>query len=240
LSDRGAQGLRGAAHERAVAFTQARRLVRPGDKVLVATGGGARSLALMNFLYSARDELDLSELAVAAVEPHTSEESDAAEVVADVGRLARSFGIDFYAVRPSPTRGRIDVQSELGLLALEKGFHRVALGNTRDDDAVRVLCELARGGIAAVRGLAPRLRGGFVRPFLVLSDAEAMAFTPGEAVGWGPGVCVVAPEEEAVRREVLPRLRAHFPGVEMMLQETGRRARARRRSPRAKRALGGG
>ncbi len=187
MSDRVAQGLRGVAHERAVAFTQARRLLRPGDKVLVATGGGARSLALMNFLYSARDELDLSEVAVAAVEPlQRSEDSDAAEVVADVGRLARSYGIDFYAVRPSPTRGRIDVQTELGELAVEKGFDRIALGNTRDDDrGPRVLGELARGGIAAVRGLAPRLGGGFVRPFLVLSDAEAMAFTPGEAVGLG-------------------------------------------------------
>ncbi len=232
MSERAPRSLRVAARERVLAFTQARRLLRPGDRVLVATGGGARSLGLMNFLFAARDELALREVAVAAVEPHTNEDSDAAEVVADVGRLARSFGMAFYAVRPSPTRGRVDVHGELSLLAAEARFDRVALGNTRDDDAVRVLCELARGGLDAVRGIAPRLRGGFVRPFLVLSDAEAMSFTPGEAVGWGAGVGAASPEEEAVRREVLPRLRVHFSAVDMMLQETGRSARARRRPPR--------
>jgi tRNA(Ile)-lysidine synthase TilS/MesJ len=239
LSDRASASVKEAARERVVAYTQARRLLRPGDRVLVATGGGARSLGLMNFLFSARDELDWKELAVAAVEPFSDEDSDAAEVVADVGRLARSFGLDFYAVRPTPARGRIDVNSELATLAAGR-FDRIALGQTRDDDAVRVLSELARGGIEAVRGLAPRLRGGFVRPFLVLSDVEAMRFTPSDAVGWGPGASAVAAEEESIRREILPRLRAQFDAVDIMLQETGRSARARRRPNPITRARGGG
>ncbi len=239
MSDRPSTSTRQVARERVLAFTQARRLVRPGDRVLVATGGGARSLGLMNFLYSARDELDWKELAVASVEPFSEEDSDAAEVVADVGRLARSYGMDFYAVRPTPARGRIDVNAELIALAAGR-FDRIVLGQTRSDDAVRVLAELSRGGIEAVRGLAPRLKGGFVRPFLVLSDAEAMAFTPGEAVGWGPGAAAVSPEEEAIRREILPRLRAQFESVDIMLQETGRSARARRRPTRITRARGGG
>lgn len=239
MSDRAAASVKEAARERVVAFVQARRLVRPGDRVLVATGGGARSLGLMNFLFSARDELDWKELAVAAVEPSPDEDSDAAEAVADVGRLARSFGLDFYAVRPTPARGRIDVNAELAALAAGR-FDRIALGQTRDDDAVRVLGELCRGGIDAVRGLAPRLRGGFVRPFLVLTDAEAMRFTPSAAVGWGPGVSGVQSEEECLRREVFPRLRTQFEGVEIMLQETGRSARARRRPARITRARGGG
>ncbi len=239
MSDRPAASTRQVARERVLAFTQARRLVRPGDRVLLATGGGARSLGLMNFLYSARDELDWKELAVASVEPFSEEDSDAAEVVADVGRLARSYGMDFYAVRPTPARGRIDVSAELAALAAGR-FDRIALGQTRSDDATRVLAELSRGGIEAVRGLAPRLRGGFVRPFLVLSDPEAMSFTPGEAVGWGPGAAAVSPEEEAIRREILPRLRAQFESVDIMLQETGRSARARRRPARITRARGGG
>jgi tRNA(Ile)-lysidine synthase TilS/MesJ len=239
LSERPTGSNREAARERVLAFAQARRLVRPGDRVLVATGGGARSLGLMNFLFSARDELDWKELAVAAVEPFADEDSDAAEVVADVGRLARSYGLDFYAVRPTPARGRIDVNHELAALAAGR-FERIALGQTRSDDAVRVLSEISRGGIEAVRGLAPRLRGGFVRPFLVLSDAEAMSFTPGEAVGWGPGAATISPDEEAIRREILPRLRAQFESVDIMLQETGRSARARRRPTPISRVRGGG
>ncbi len=231
MPDVRASGLREAARERALAWVQARRLVRPGDRVLIATGGGPRSLGLMNFFREVRDELGVGSLAVAAVEPNTREDSDAAEVVADVGRLARALGMDFHAVRPSPMLARIEVMGELSMLAREQGFDRIALGNTRDDDAVRVLSELARGGMESVRGLAPRLRGGFVRPFLVLSDAEAMALTPDDAAGWAAGVSPVNEDEEAVRREILPRLRARFASVDMMLQECGRSVRARRASP---------
>lgn len=217
--------------ERFLAFVQARRLMLPGERVLVGVGGGARSLALMALLVGAKEELDLGQVAVASVEPVFDEESDAAEVIADVGRLARSYGLDFHAVRPSPVRGqRVDVVAELTQVARDAGFHRVALGNTLDDDAVRVLCELCRGGAQRVRGIAPKVKGGVVRPLLVLTDAEAHAFVPGVAAGWGPGVSVGAsPEEDRARRDVLPRLRALFPGAALHLQELGRLARAGRR-----------
>lgn len=217
--------------ERFLAFVQARRLMLPGERVLVGVGGGARSLGLMALLVGARDELDLGQVAVAAVEPVFDEESEAAEVIADVGRLARSYGLDFHAVRPSPVRGqRVDVVGELVQLARTQGFQRVALGNTLDDDAVRVLCELCRGGVERVRGIAPKVKGGVIRPLLVLTDAEAHTFVPGEAVGWGPGVSVGASiEEDRVRREVLPRLRVLFPAAALHLQELGRLARAGRR-----------
>jgi tRNA(Ile)-lysidine synthase TilS/MesJ len=220
--------------ERVLAFAQVRRMFVRGSKVLVATGGGARSLGLMNLLASAKDELELGRLAVASVEPHADDEtSDAAEVVADVGRLARTMGLDFYAVRPSFGReGKIDLHSELLSLTREHGFDRIALGNTRDDDAVRVMCELSQHGFSSVRGLCPRIRGGFVRPFLVLSDAEALRLCPAEAAGWPPGVSTPLPDEETVRKEVLPRLRKRFPGVDMMLQELGRTARHQRRAMR--------
>ncbi|MFO0610581.1 MAG: hypothetical protein U0324_45890 [Polyangiales bacterium] len=219
------------ARERVLAFTQARKLLSPGQRVLVGVGGGSRSLGLMALLAEAKDDLGLAEVAVASIEPVLDEEADAAEVVADVGRLARALGLDFYAARPAPTRGRrVDVQGELTRIARDQGFHRVALGNTRDDDAVRVLCELCRGGADRVRGLGPRVKGGVVRPFLVLSDAEAARFVPPEAAGWSPGISVAAvPDEDRVRREILPRLRVVFPGVELHLQELGRQARARRR-----------
>jgi len=220
------------ARERVLAFTQARKLLAPGQRVLVGVGGGPRSLGLMALLADARDDLGLAQVAVASVEPVLDEEADAAEVVADVGRLARELGLDFYAARPAPTRGRrVDVQGELTRIARDHGFDRVALGNTRDDDAVRVLCELCRGGDDRVRGLGPRVKGGVVRPFLVLSDVEAQRFVPPEAVGWSPGISVAAlPDEDRVRREILPRLRVVFPGVELHLQELGRQARARRRA----------
>lgn len=223
--------MRETPRERVLAFTLARKLLARGQRVLVGVGGGFRSLGLMAFLAEARDDLALAEVAVASIEPTFDEDSDAAEVLADVGRLARALGLNFYAARPAPTHGRrVDISSELSRIARNHGFDRVALGHTRDDDAVRVLCELCRGGIDRVRGFSPRFKGGGVRPFLVLSDAEAARFVPAEAQGWIPTLSVAAvPEEDRTRHEILPRLRVVFPGVEAHLQELGRRARTRRR-----------
>lgn len=219
------------ARERVLAFAQARKLFSEGQRVLAGVGGGLRSLGLMGLLADARDALGLAEVAIASIEPVLDEEVDAAEVVADVGRVARALGLDFYAARPAaPRGGRVDILSELARLARDHGFHRIALGHTRDDDAIRVLGELCAGGLERVRGLSPRLKGGIVRPFLVLSDAEAASLAPPEAIGWSPGTASVAnPEEDRVRREILPRLRVVFPGAELHLQALGRQARARRR-----------
>ncbi len=224
------------ARERALAFVRARRLLQPGESALVGTGGGARSLGLVALLASAREELELGRLAVAAVEPTLDDEDDAAEVIADVGRLVRDLGMDFHAVRPCPTRTRrADVPRELLALAREQGFDRVCLGNTLTDDAVRVLCELSLGGADRVRGIAPRVRGGIVRPFLVLDDAEAMAFAPAETRGWGRGVTPPDPHEEAVRKGVLPRLQVEFSSAALHLQDFGRRCRQRRLARRQRR-----
>jgi hypothetical protein len=219
------------AYERAVAFVQARRLVRPGQKLLVATGGGPRSLGLLGFLLKARDAFGIEHLAVASIEWTLDEEADAAEAVADVGRLVRAHALDFHAVRPSGVGagGRpVDLHTELSALAREGGFDRVALGHTRDDDAARVLLELCRGGIDTIRGLAPRVRGGLIRPFLALSDGEAMAFAPPWPPGSATNFAPRASEEESMRREVLPRLEVLRPETTWRLQELGRRCRERR------------
>lgn len=151
---------------RVLAFVRRRRLVGPGDAVLVGTGGGAASLGLLALLAAHREALGLARLAAASVEPDLDEWGDAAERVADVGRAVRAMGVDFYAVRPADQRGAaVAVEAELRSLAEAHGFSRVVLGHTRDDDALGLLAAaLSAGRMDALRPLRARGIGGVVRP----------------------------------------------------------------------------
>lgn len=215
---------------RAVAFAQRQRLFRPGDRVLVGLGADAASLGLLGFLTHARAELGLAEVAVAAVEQHLDEESDDAEQVADLGRLARQLGLTFHGVRPAARGGRVRVLDELRALAREQGHTRVALAPTRDDDAARVLMELLRGrGTTTLRGLAPKLRGGVVRPLLALERSEAASLASLlEADVSMPPPDASPPRDRllpALQTMILPRLRAVAPGSSAALSKLGRESR---------------
>lgn len=215
---------------RAVSFAQRQRLFRAGDRVLVGLGADPSSLGLLGFLTHARAALGLAEVAVAAVELRLDEESDDAEQVADLGRLARQLGLTFHGVRPSSTGGQVRVIDELRRLATDQGHTRVALAHTRDDDAARVLLELLRGrGLTSVRGLAPKLRGGVVRPLLALEGPEAasLASLLGVEVPLPPPDPTPARDRllPALETMILPRLRAIAPGSSAALSKLGRESR---------------
>jgi hypothetical protein len=207
------------ALRRALAFASRQRLFGPGDRVVVGMGTDPASLGLLGFLLHSRAALGLAEIAVAAVERRLDEESDDAEQVADLGRLARQLGLTFHAVRPAALGGRVRVVDELRKLAQEQGHTRVALAPTRDDDAARVLWELLRGrGVTAIRGLAPRLSGAVVRPLLALERSEAASL----ASLLGVELPTPPPDEPdplrdrllpALESTILPRLRALTPGA---------------------------
>ena len=219
------------ALRRAVAFASRQRLFVPGDRVLVGMGPDSASLGLLGFLTHARASLGVAEIAVAAIERRLDEESDDAEQVADLGRLARQLGLTFHAVRPAVQGRRVRVLDELRKLATEQGHTRVALAPTRDDDAARVLWELLRGrGMTAIRGLAPRVSGAVVRPLLALERSEAASLA--SLLGFElPMLPPDAPDPArdrllpALEATILPRLRALMPGSSAALAGLGRESR---------------
>ncbi|MDO9022513.1 MAG: ATP-binding protein [Deltaproteobacteria bacterium] len=219
------------ALRRALAFAARQRLFAPGDRVLVGMGSDPSSLGLLGFLLHARASLGVAEVAVAAIERRLDEESDDAEQVADLGRLARQLGLTFHAVRPAVRGRRVRVIDELRRLAVEQGHTRVALAPTRDDDAARVLWELLRGrGLTAIRGLAPKVTGNVVRPLLALERSEAASLASLLGVelpmpppdGPDPSRDRLLPALEAT---ILPRLRALTPGSTAALAGIGRESR---------------
>ena len=219
------------ALRRAIAFASRQRLFSPGDRVLVGMGSDSASLGLLGLLTHARASLGIAQIAVAAVERRLDEESDDAEQVADLGRLARQLGLTFHAVRPAAKGRRVRVLDELRRLATEQGHTRIALAPTRDDDAARVLWELLRGrGMTAIRGLAPRVSDGVVRPLLALERSEAASLSAllGVELPASPPELPDPTRDRllpALEATILPRLRALTPGSSAALAGLGRESR---------------
>lgn len=213
-----------------VVLSYARRhgLVRDGQRVLLGLGGGVASAGMLAAMVMAREARLLRvEIGVAAVESVLDELDEGAEVVAEVGRVARSFGLPFFAVRPAMGRGRVRILDELRRVAVDQGFDRVAIATTRDDEVRRVLRGLGRGsGLGAISGYAPRLRGGVIRPMLPLREVEAAALA--RDLGVEP-VQLPPPgraQPSRVEELVLPRWRSVEPGIDDSLLRLAAEVRA--------------
>lgn len=164
-------------------FTRAlRRLVRPGDRLLVAVSGGPDSIALLDLADRAAPGLRLM-LAVVHVDHGWRPESGAdAELVA---RAAERRGLPviverMVGVQPSEVAGR---DARLRLYArtgVAQGTAGVLLGHTAEDQGETVLTHLLRG--AGAGGLAGMQTESLVsgvrllRPLLELRRAELRAY----------------------------------------------------------------
>jgi tRNA(Ile)-lysidine synthase len=158
-----------------------RRLLEPGDHVLVGVSGGPDSVALLHALVLLRSEYALR-LSVCHVHHGLRPEAD--RDAAFVEALASRLSCPARVVRVEVARGggrspeeaaRLVRLAALGRVARATGARRIALGHTADDQVETVLMRILQG--AGPRGLAgiPARRGQIVRPLLDVSRAEVLA-----------------------------------------------------------------
>lgn len=204
------------------------RLIEPGEKVLVAVSGGADSMALLYSLYWLRRELEV-ELAIAHLDHGIRQ--DTAEDLKVVKGAAEDLGLPlFYERVDTPSLAKKEklnleeaarrLRREFLLRVAEKTqAQKIALGHTRTDLAETVLLHLFRGaGPAGLKGILPA-SFPFIRPLILCSREETRAFCQAHAIPFrdDPTNFDTRLFRNAIRLELLPKLREYNPRVEEAL-----------------------
>ena len=166
---------------RVLAHIRRARLFREPGEALVAVSGGADSLALLGVLDSVAKELGLG-LVVAHVDHGISPSSRA--VARIVGELAARYGLPFETVElrlgpeASETAARRARYAWLRELQRRRGSKYLVTAHHQDDQVETIVMRALRGSApAGLAGIAPRARGGLVRPLLPFTRAELAAYT---------------------------------------------------------------
>src|SRR5690606_17773217 len=166
--------------DRVEKFIKRHRLLRPGDKVLVAVSGGPDSLALLHLLTRLKEPWRLS---LHALHVNHGLRSEAAQDAAFVEAMGRQWGVPV-------TVATVDVRAErrageslqqaarrvryrvLMETAQAVGARRIALGHQADDQAETVLMRLLRDvGAAGLPSMRSR-RWRFVRRLHAVDRAD--------------------------------------------------------------------
>ncbi len=143
-----------------------RRMIAPGDRVVVAVSGGPDSLCMLHILCALRADLGISPH-VAHLD-HMLRGAESAAEAAFVAATAQAWGVPStiaaidVGARAKETRdnlhqaGRVARYAFLAQVAREQGAQAVAVAHNADDQAETVLMHLLRGaGPAGLRGICP-------------------------------------------------------------------------------------
>jgi tRNA(Ile)-lysidine synthase len=192
--------------------------------ILLALSGGCDSMVMAEILYKWRRGLKL-ELAVAHVH-HGLGASREQKVYRErtrafVRNWAEAHGLPFYTNRITrkKLRGEQELrefrQGKLREWAAIAGANAVAFAHHEDDLLETRMMRLIRGSGSQGLQAMSSLRGGKLRPLLVLSQAEVRAYAALRALQWVEDPSNASTEilRNWMRREWLPSLEKQRPGA---------------------------
>ena len=203
-----------------------KKLLRPGDRVMVAVSGGPDSVCLLTALHEMRERglLPGIDLRIAHVNYGLrGEESEKDE--AFVRELGTRLGVPVNCerVRLMPKSGGTlqsrarDARYEFFARVLrEHGMTAVATGHTADDQAETVLLWLMRGfGTGGLTGIPVKREGGVVRPLLGVTRRQVLDYLAFRGMPYRSDSSNGTPvyRRNRVRHEVLPVLRLLNPRI---------------------------
>lgn len=194
-----------------------------GFGYLVAFSGGGDSAALLHALSRARP-------GVRAIHVVHGLHPDADRWARHCAALCRRLDVPLETAR-----ARVDAGAGKGLEAAARRARYACFAeslredeilltaHTRDDQAETVLLRLLRGtGLSGLAGM-PRLRrfgpGWLARPLLDVTRAELRGYLERHGESWleDPDNANIARSRVYLRREILPRLRTHWPAADRVI-----------------------
>ena len=212
------------------------KMVRRGDRVVVAVSGGADSVCLLDALHRLSAGLGV-QLVVAHFDHGLRGDEDASET-RFVARLARERGVPFETDRAGPSlrdpggspeeRAREARYAFLERVRRGHGAERVATAHTLDDQAETVIMRLLRGsGLSGLSAIPPVREPGVVRPLIRIRRREVEGYLERQGLPWrtDPTNLQAGPLRNRIRLELLPELLAYQPRLVEHLGELADLAR---------------
>jgi len=170
-----------------------RNMFSKGDHVLAGVSGGPDSVALLHILVQLAPEWELA-IGIAHLNHclRGAESDRDADFVAD---LAAKLNLPCYSeavnVRNDPAFRKLSLEAAARQIRYDffdricrrNGYHKIALGHHRDDNAELMLMFLFRGsGPLGFSGIPPVREGRIVRPLISIGRNELVAFLDENAI----------------------------------------------------------
>lgn len=201
---------------------QSRKLLLPGDKLLLGFSGGSDSAVLAHVLAKLREELGFS-LELIYIQ-HNLREQESHREEAFVKRWANRFDCPFRVVpvdvRQTAAEQKLSLETAARQLrhqvfrqiAAAEGFTKIALAHHSNDQAETVLMHFLRG--SGVHGLAGMkvADGIYFRPLLPYSKSEIMEYIRKERIPWVEDSSnqTLDYRRNRIRLELIPYLEENF------------------------------
>jgi tRNA(Ile)-lysidine synthase len=191
-------------------FVRHKRLVQPGDRVLVAVSGGVDSLVLLHLFHSSAADLGIAIVAAHFDHAMRPASADDAEFVA---RVCAAWGVPLVVQRAETTpRSEAEARDAryrfLSETMLRHGATRMATAHHADDQVETVLFRLMRG--AGLRGLAgiPVRRGAIIRPLLRFRKHALAAYAAQHGIAFREDASNLSDgfARNRIRRTIIPAL----------------------------------
>ena len=215
-------------------FIEDNRLLKSGDRVVVALSGGADSVSLLHLLISEKEKYNIDIYAAHFNHGIRGAEADRDESFA--AQLCDSLGVKLFTQKADvPAEAAHSGESiELCARRLRYDFLQrcadsiggalIATAHHRGDNAETVLWNLTRGaGLDGLSGI-PAKRGNIIRPLLCCSRDEIEAYCAGNSLSYVTDSTNLDDDytRNKLRHRVMPVLRELNAGAEENIARTSR------------------
>lgn len=224
-------------YQQVAEFIRRKRLLQPGQRIIVGVSGGPDSLCLLDCLHR------LGYQVLAAHLDHQLRPESPEEALF-VQQIAQSYGLETLIERADivGSSGSLEEKARLARYrflvqsAKEEGIHHIATGHTADDQIETILMHFLRGaGPSGLRGMLPLTRmddwagipeaAGMVliRPLLGITRDQTQAHCA--AIDLEPredkSNLDMSFTRNRLRHQLLPLLETYNPGIRRVLRRMG-------------------
>lgn len=209
-------------------YVRRQRLVRSGDRVLVAVSGGMDSMTLLHLFHSCAQ--DLGVMVMAAHFDHAMRAGSAGDA-AFVANVCEQWGIPLASERTrEPLRNEAEARAAryrfLMRTQAQSGGQRIATAHHANDQVETVLFRLMRG--AGLRGLSgiPLRRGAIIRPLLRFDKRDLERYAAQHGIDYRDDESNQSNRfaRNRIRRTLLPALQSVRPELPRQVQLLARHA----------------